>query len=334
MKVLFLGGTGIISNSCVADAVAQNFDTFVLNRGSEKKREVPSGAKVLRGDVNVASDLEKVAHQDFDVVVDFLCFTKEQAESRIKIFSKKIKQYIFISSASAYAKPVHKHPITESTPLYNPFVKYSRDKIDCEKAFISAFEQDNFPITIVRPSHTYDDANPPLVGDWTAWQRILDGKKILMPGNGTTFWTLTHALDFAPGLVGLIANFQAIGEDFHITSNEVLTWWEIFDAIEKTIDIKINSFTLTGEQVRLAEPNWGWSELIEGDLNHSLIFDNSKIRRFSPRFNPTISWSTGIRSIFNWQKSNRSRITLDPAMNEKLESLANAHGRIISALKK
>lgn len=332
MKALFLGGTGTISTSSVKDAIAQNIETYIFNRSNEKKREAPKGAHVINGDINSEEDLARIAGQDFDVVIDFLCFTEEQALQRVKIFEGRVKQYIFISSASAYAKPVHKFPITESTPLHNPYVKYSRDKIDCEKVFIKAYEERSFPITIVRPSHTYDDAIPPIVGDWTAWQRILDGKKVFLPGNGTTFWTLTHASDFALGLVGLIGNYQAIGEDFHITSNEVLTWWDIYHAIGLTLNKEINSFTLTGEQVRIADPGWFWSELIEGDLNHSLIFDNTKIRRFSPRFNPTITWAAGVRQINDWHSKNYKLISIDEGMDAKLTSLANTHDRIIKTL--
>ena len=221
MRALFIGGTGIISSACAELALARGIEVTVLNRGSTSLRLVPVGTRVLRGDINDGAEVARVLDSaSWDVVVDFLCFTPDQADARLELFSGRTGQYIFISSASAYQKPPLRVPILESTPSRNPYWQYSRDKIACEDLFVRAYRDLGFPVTIVRPSHTYDQASLPFEGGWTVVERMRQGREVIVDGDGTSLWTLTHNTDFAKGFVPLLGNPQVIGESFHITSQE------------------------------------------------------------------------------------------------------------------
>lgn len=317
MNVLFLGGTGTISTACVADALSQEINVYILNRGKTLKRPVAQGAKVIIGDVYNDNDLlSAITANSIDVVADFLCFDDARAEHVSNLLAGKITQYIFIATASAYQKPIHKLPITELTPLDPTGLSgYSQKKIDAENAFINAYEKDGFPVTIVRPSHTYDDANPPLIGDWTNWSRVLNGLPVFLWGDGTTLWTLTHADDFAPGFTGILGNSKTIGDDFHITSDDSPTWNEIYYQIGLATGATPNIFNLTSAQIKKAFPNWFWADQIIGDLSHSAVFDNSKVKKISPRFKPTITWADGAKRLKKWHGANSSKITLDDEIN-------------------
>ena len=228
LKVLFIGGSGIISSACSQLAVERGLDLYLLNRGSTSLRPEPAGATVLRADIrDVASATTALGDLSFDVVADWVAFTPEHVQADVDLFRGRTKQYVFISSASAYQTPPERVPVTESTPLRNPFWQYSRDKIACEELLVSAYREDGFPATIVRPSHTYDQTSVPFDGGWTAVARMRQGKPVVVHGDGTSLWTLTHQVDFARGFVPLLGHPRTLGEAFHITSDDVLTWNQI-----------------------------------------------------------------------------------------------------------
>ena len=218
---------------------------------------------------------------EFDCVVDFLSFDEKDAAAAVQLWTGRTAQYIQISSASIYHKPVHRVPFTESTPRHNPYLPYARAKIAAENVIQAAYEELQFPATIVRPSHTYDDARPPLPGV-AAWDRLTRGDEIVVPGDGTNLWTITHASDFAVGLTGLIGSHQAVGEDFHITSDETLPWDEIYRSITTAVGGTGRRIHLPTELISVVAPEWGWTPLFAGDLGHSALFDNSKVKEIRP----------------------------------------------------
>jgi nucleoside-diphosphate-sugar epimerase len=333
VKVLYIGGTGTISAACVAESVRQGLDVHVLNRGTSARRPVPEGVTAITGDVQDAESFGRaVAGKAFDCVVNFLSFNAKDAAAAVELLADRTGQYVHISSASIYHKPVRQVPLVESTTRHNPYLEYARDKIAAEDVLRRAYEEQDFPVTIVRPSHTYDDAHPPLPGDWTAWDRIARGDELVVPGDGTSLWTLTHAQDLAVGLVGLIGNWQAIGEDFHITSDEALTWNEIYGIIGRVSGTAARLLHLPSEFLPIVAPDWFWSNLIVGDLQHSALFDNTKIRRFVPSFRPTITWSAGARRLLDWRSTHAEQTGPDAATDEVLGRLVTAHHRALAAL--
>ena len=233
MRVLFIGGTGVISSACSRLAIEHSMELFLFNRG-QSERPVPPGAHVLHGDIrNAGSARAALGNLDFDAVVDWVAFTPEHVEADLALFRGRTGQYVFISSASAYQKPLLGLPITESTPLYNPFWAYARNKIACEERLAAAYRDDQFPITIVRPSHTYDATMLPLQGGWTMIERMRRGRPVVVAGDGLSLWVLTHNTDFARGFVGLLGNPHAIGQAYHITSDELLTWNQVYLALAR-----------------------------------------------------------------------------------------------------
>ena len=231
MKVLFIGGTGVISSACSRLALERGIELFILNRGNSI-RPAPQGAKMLKGDIrDPAFARAALGGLSFDVVVDWIGFVPEHIETDIELFRGRTGQYIYISSAATYQTPPASLPVTESTVLDNPFWEYARNKIACEERLVRAYREEKFPITIVRPSRTYDRSALPIEEGWTVVNRMLQGKKTIVFGDGTSLWTLTHHADFAQGFVGLLGNVHAIGEAFHITSDELLTWNQIFGMI-------------------------------------------------------------------------------------------------------
>ena len=233
MKVLFVGGTGTISTACTALAAARGIELYLLNRG-QRKVEVPEGVQVLTGDINDKAAVQSLLKEHtFDAVVNWIVFTQEQLERDIELFSGKTGQYVFISSASAYQKPITHHRITEATPLANPFWQYSRNKIACEERLMLENRERGFPMTIVRPSHTYGPASLPTAvgGGATVVSRMRAGKKVIVHGDGESLWVMTHNTDFAKAFVGLLAHPKSIGHAFQITSDEVVTWNQIYQMV-------------------------------------------------------------------------------------------------------
>ncbi len=323
MKVLFIGGTGIISSACTQLAIERGIDLYLLNRG-QTSRPVPDGVKVLTGDIrDPNSARQALGDHHFDVVVNWIVFTLEQIEQDLTLFQGRTQQYIFISTASAYQTPPVSLPITESTPLHNPFWAYSRAKIACEERLMEAYRTDGFPLTIVRPTHTYDQTLLPFHGRYTFVDRLRRGKKVIVHGDGTSLWTMTHHRDFAKGFVGLLGNSQAIGNAIHITSDEVLSWNHIAEILAQAAGVTSNIVHVPSDLIAAFDPSWGDSLL--GDKAHSMIFDNSKIKRLVPDFAATIPFSRGAEEIMAWYDADLSRQVVDPEIDQLYDKIIEAY---------
>lgn len=314
MKVLFIGGTGIISSACSELALERGMELYLLNRGSSI-RPVPQGARVLHGDIrDLTSARQALGDQYFDAVVDWVAYTPEHIETDLQLFRGHTGQYIFISSASAYQKPLAGLPITESTVLENPFWEYSRNKIACEERLVRAYRQEQFPITIVRPSHTYDQTTLPMDGGWTVMDRMIKGQPVVVHGDGTSLWTLTHHRDFAKGFVGLLGNPHALGEAVQITSDELLTWNQIFTYLAKAAGVTPKLVHIPSERIAQYDANWGAGLL--GDKAYSVIFDNTKIKRLVPDYCASIPFARGAVEIVQWYLADPARQKVDAARNQ------------------
>ena len=266
---------------------------------------------------------EAVSGRDFDVVADFRAYTADEVRSRLDLFRGRIGQYVFISSASAYQTPPARLPILESTPLRNPVWQYSRDKIAAEDVLVAAYREENYPVTIVRPSHTYDQRTPPLIGGWTQVDRMRRGQPVLVHGDGTALWTLTHSRDFAVGFVGLLGNQQTFGDAFHITSDEALPWDQIFEVIAAAAGVRdLQLVHIPSDVIARADRNWG--DALLGDQAHCLVFDNSKLRRLVPDFSPRTPFHVGAREIIGWFDADPSRQQVDVQLNDTIEKLLAA----------
>ncbi|MDX9865628.1 MAG: SDR family oxidoreductase, partial [Anaerolineaceae bacterium] len=280
MKVLFIGGTGLISTACSKLAVEKGIQLTLLNRGTSTRPTAP-GAKLLHADIHDPASLHAVlAGQDFDAVVDWIAFTPQDIQRDIDLFTGETGQFVFISSASAYQTPASNLPIRESTLLENPFWAYSRNKIACEELLVQEYRKSKFPFTIVRPSHTYDQTSVPVEGGYTVIDRMLKGKPVIVHGDGTSIWTLTHNTDFAKGLVGLLGNPRARGETFHITSDEWLTWNQIYQTLAEAAGVSPELVHIPSDLIAAYDATIGDSLL--GDKSHCAIFDNSKIKQVVP----------------------------------------------------
>jgi nucleoside-diphosphate-sugar epimerase len=309
MKVLFIGGTGIISSACSELALQRGIELYLLNRG-ESVRPAAAGAKVLRGDIRQRdATLAALGDLRFDAVVDWVAYTPEHVQNDVELFRGRTGQYIFISSASAYQKPPHFLPVTESTPLHNPFWQYARDKAACEARLMEVYRREGFPVTVVRPSHTYDRTLLPFQDGYTTVARMRAGKKVVVHGDGTSLWTLTHHRDFAVGLVGLLGNPHAVGETFHITSDEWLSWNQIYEIVAHAAGVEPRMVHVPSDLIAAFDPEWGASLL--GDKAHSAIFDNSKIRRLVPDFHPHIPFWQGAKEIMAWYDADPARQEAD-----------------------
>ena len=320
-SVLFLGGTGIISSACTARAVELGMDVFVLNRGrTSTSRPLPDGVTSLVGDLKEPDSVrEALGGREFDVVADFLAFTPSDVSARLDLLRGRMGQYVFISSASAYQTPPGRLPVVESTPLRNPFWQYSRDKIACEDLLVRAYREEGLPMTIVRPSHTYDKTLLPFDGGWTVVDRMRRGAGVVVPGDGTSLWTLTHHTDFARAFVGLLGHPAAIGDSFHITSDEWLAWNDIFTLVGRAAGVEPRLVHVPSEQIAAADPTWGAGLL--GDKSHSMIFDNSKVRRLVPDYTAVVHFHRGAREILDWYDADPSRQRVDSAMDATMDRL-------------
>ena len=329
MKVLFIGGTGLISTASTDLAVERGIDLYLLNRGRTRNVPVPEGVRLLTADAyDRDALLQAIEGHDFDAVVNWTCFTPDQLEQHVDIFAGRTAQYLFISSASAYQKPASHYLITEDTPLANPHWQYSRDKIACEERLMAEYRENGFPITIVRPSLTYGPSQIPVcIGSWnqpyTIVERMRRGEKIIVPGDGTSLWTVTHNTDFAKGLVGLLGHQQAIGHAFHITSDEVLTWNQIYQEVGRAAGVEPNLIHISSDFIIAFSPGEEGSLL--GDKVISVVFDNSKIKRFVPDFVATTSFARGIRQTLAWFEADPARCTLDEAAGENWNKIIAAY---------
>jgi len=335
VKVLFLGGTGIISRSCVELALARGMDVTLLNRG---ERGLVEGARVIRGDIHDPLIGSLLQDQRWDAVVDFIAFKPNEIAERQALFGERTEQYIFISSASVYQKPASHYLITESTPLVNPYWEYARDKIACEEAALRAHRESGFPITIVRPSYTYDKTLLPLaVNAWgktfTAVDRMRRGLPVIVPGDGLTMWTMTHSSDFARGLVGLVGHRAAIGHAFHITSDEVLSWNQIYQAVAEAAGVKAPQLVhLATEFIAAGVPEALGSLL--GDKANCAVFDNSKIKRFVPEYLAATRFSDGIRQSIAWFDEDPARRIIDEQANARWDALLAANELGLQAVRR
>ena len=330
MKILFIGGTGLISSACSELALERGVELFILNRSQSGKYSLPEGAHLLVGDVhgNEAELTGLLAGQEFDAVVDWIAFTPEDIERDLHLFSDRTGQFVFISSASAYQKPPSHYLITEETPLENPFWDYSRNKIACEQRLMQAHREKNFPATIVRPSLTYGPSQIPLcVGSWqypyTVIDRMKCGRQIIVPGDGTSLWVLTWNGDFAKGFLGLLANPKAIGEAYHITSDEVLTWDQIYREVGRAVGVDLDIVHVPSDLIAAYDPDALGS--LTGDKVNSSVFDNSKIKELVPDFHCTVPWAEGVRRAIAWYTADPSRQAIDDKLNNTWDRILSEY---------
>ena len=323
-SILFIGGTGVISAAAAEHAVALGTRLTILNRG-RSTRPVPDGAEVLHADIrNAASVRQVLGGREFDAVADFISYVPEQAQASLELFRGRVGQYVFISSASAYQKPPTRLPIRESTPLKNPFWQYSRDKIACEELLFRAYRDEDFPLTVVRPSHTYDRTKIAMVGGWTDIHRMRAGLPVMVHGDGTSLWTLTHSRDFAKAFVGLLGRPQAVGESYTITSDEYLPWNQIYRLFARAAGVAEPELAhVASETIAAHSPELGPNLL--GDRSHSVVFDNTKIKSLVPDFTATIPFADGAREIVQWHDANPDLQKVDEGymqLTDKLTSWA------------
>jgi len=318
MKILFIGGTGIISSACSPLCIKQGHELYLLNRG-KSIRTFPQGAIHLNADINDLETVrELISEHHFDAIVDWIAYTPADVERDYSLFRDKTSQFVFISSASAYAKPPQLY-LKETDELYNPYWVYSQNKIHCENYLTEVYERSNFPVTIVRPSHTYDKTKIPLQGGYTAFNRMLNGQPVIVHGDGTSWWTLTHHDDFARGFLGILGNKSSIGEAYHITGDEILTWNEIYQIMAATAGVEAQIVHISSEMIYKYDKDWGDGLL--GDKSFSLVFDNSKIQQFVPDMKTTISFREGAEQIVEWHREDPSRGVINSSLNEVIDQM-------------
>lgn len=322
ISALFLGGTGIISSACVSEALAAGHDVTVLNRGTTRHRPLPDGVRVISADVRDPLSLDAgLGSETFDVVADFLSFEPHHVQAHIDRWTGRVGQYIFISSASVYQTPPARLPVVESTPLRNPVWQYSRNKIACEDLLVGAYRRDEFPMTIVRPSHTYDRTSLPFHGGWTTIERMRRGKPVVVHGDGTSLWTLTHHGDFARAFVGLFGDARNRGEAFHITSDEVLTWDQIARALADAAGVEADIAHVPSDAIASAGVDADWGDSLVGDKAHSLVFDNSKIKVAVPGWIAEIPYWRGARETIEWHDADPTRRVFDHELDAAMDRL-------------
>jgi len=316
MKALLIGGTGIISMAITELLVKQNWEVYLLNRGT-RTNELPQEVHVIQADISDEADVAaKISDMQFDCVAEFIGFVPSQLERDVRLFAGKTRQYLYISSASAYHKPLSDYVISEGTALANPYWEYSRNKIACEEYLMKEYRENGFPVTIIRPSHTYDKRSVPLGvhgnnGSWQVIRRMLDGKPVIIHGDGTSLWTMTHNSDFAKGFVGLMGNPHAIGEAFQITSDETLTWNQIYQAIADALGVKLNAYHVSSEFLA-AVSDYDLTGSLTGDKANSVVFDNTKLKRAVPDFKSTVHFENGIRQTIEYVLSHPEFQKEDP----------------------
>lgn len=322
MKILFIGGTGTISTSITKLLASCGEQLYLLNRGNFDNR-VPEGVKIIKADIH---DEDAVGYalgtQEFDVVADFIAFERKHLERDYRLFKGRTKQFIFISSASAYQKPPVSFPITESTPLANPYWEYSRNKIDCEDYLMKIYRDEGFPITIVRPSHTYDE-HKPVIGGWKVLSRIYRQRPVIIPGDGLTLWTLTHSSDFAKAFAGLLGNPHAIGDAFHITSDDALTWNQIYQIYADALGVPLNVVHVASDFICGCSLEDTRGSLL-GDKSNNAVFDNSKIKKLVPGFHSTIRFDQGVKPCVEHFLKNESLQAGDELYDEWCDKVISA----------
>lgn len=320
MKALFIGGTGTISMAITRQLAEKGCELYLLNRGT-RTDELPENVKVINADINnEAEAAEKLEGMEFDVVCDFIGFVPSQLERDYRLFNGKTRQFMYISSASAYQKPLSDYRITEGTPLSNPYWEYSRNKIACEEYLMKMYRENGFPITIIRPSHTYDERSVPLgvhgdKGSWQVVKRMIEGKPVIIHGDGTSLWTMTFNTDFAKAFIGLMGNVHAIGEAFQITTDETLTWNQIYTAIANVLGVKLNAYYVPSDFLD-AVSKYDFNGSLIGDKANSVVFDNTKLKRAVPNFVPEVRFDAGIRKTVEYVLAHKELQVEDKEFDE------------------
>ncbi|MFD1720783.1 NAD-dependent epimerase/dehydratase family protein [Amnibacterium endophyticum] len=320
LSVLFLGGTGIISTASVRRAVAEGHRVTVLTRGRPSWRTLPDGVEQLVADQgDQASVVAAVGDRRFDVVAQFLAFTPDRVRQDVERWAGRTGQYVFVSSASAYQKPPASLPVTEATPLRNPFWQYSRDKIACEDLLVAAYRERGFPVTIVRPSHTYDDGTLPTLGGWTDIARMRAGRPVVVHGDGTSLWTLTHTDDFAVGFVGLLGRPEAVGSAYTITGDSTPTWDQVYTWLGRAAGVEPVLVHVASETIARELPDKGPGLL--GDKAHSVVFDTTALRRLVPAFTTTVPYAEGARRTIAWFDAHPEAQVVDDDLDSAFDRL-------------
>ncbi len=344
MKALFIGGTGTISTAISKKLLLQDWELYLLNRGS-RNAVLTEGAEGLTGklieiqcDINDEADAAlKLRDLSFDVVADFIAFGSDQVERDFRLFKDKTKQYIFISSASAYQKPLSDYRVSEATPLANPYWEYSRNKIECEDFLMKMYREQGFPVTIVRPSHTYDERSIPLGvhgrnGSYQVVKRIMDGKPVIIHGDGSSLWTMTHNSDFANAFIALMGNLHAIGEAVQITSDETLTWNQIYAAIAAAVGKPLKAVHISSDFLSEAGP-YNFEGGLIGDKTNSVVFDNTKLKRLAPGWNAKVRFDQGIRHTVNYVLSHKEYQTEDAEFDEWCDKIITVREKALAEIK-
>ena len=340
MKILMIGGTGTISMAITRLLASQQHEVILLNRGS-RNAELPDQVRVIQGDISdEAAIRDLLAGMKFDAVGEFIGFTRDQIERDVRLFSGITKQYLYISSASAYQKPLSDPVITESTPLSNPYWQYSRDKIACEEYLMQAYRETGFPVTIVRPSHTYDERSVPLgvhgkMGSWQVLRRMLDGKPVIIHGDGTSHWTITHNSDFAKAYCGLVGNLHAIGQAYQIMSEERVTWNQIYEIIADALGCKLDACHIPSDFLAaVSDSEYDFEGSLLGDKACSVQFDTSKIRRTVPEFTVSVRADQGIRQTVAHILAHPELQIEDPAFDAWCDRVISAYRQLEDMLKR
>ncbi len=321
-RTLFIGGTGVISSACVARAVEKGHEVTVLTRGHPTNRPLPSGVEELHADIRDPQSVHAaLGERSFDVAAEFLAYTPEHIRTDLELFEGRVGHYVFISSASAYQKPPARVPVVESTPLRNPFWQYSRDKIACEDLLVEAYRERGFPVTIVRPSHTYDRTKIPTSGGWTDLERMRRGSPVIVHGDGTSLWTITHSTDFAVAFVGLLARPEAVGDSFHITSDEAPTWDQIYRWLAEGLGVEADLVHVASETIAAVVPELGPG--LVGDKAHSMLFDNSKVKALVPEFQTRVTFAHGAGEIVDWYLADPARQRVDRDLDAAFDRLTD-----------
>ncbi|MDQ0918426.1 SDR family oxidoreductase [Paenibacillus sp. V4I5] len=327
MRALFIGGTGTISSAITKQLLEKGCELYLLNRGT-RNEDLPAGVNILKADINDEDHVSKlIENLEFDVVADFIAFKPVQLERDYRLFKGKTKQFMFISSASAYQTPLSDYRITEGTPLSNPYWEYSRNKIACEEYLMKQYRENGFPITIVRPSHTYSERSIPLgvhgsKGTWQVAKRMLENKPVIIHGDGTSLWTMTHNSDFAKGFIGLMGNIHAIGESVHITSDETVTWNQIYEVIADALGVKLKAVHVSSEFLAACSKDYRGGLL--GDKANSVVFDNSKLKRLVPEFVANTRFDQGIRQTIAYILAHPEHQTEDKEFDHWCDKVIHA----------
>ena len=338
MKILMIGGTGTISSAITRQLAESGHDLWLLNRGN-RRNEVPSGVTQVIADIDdTAEVLRQIGDEQFDAVCEFIGFVPEQVQRDIRLFSGRTRQYVYISSASAYNKPAANHVITEGTTLANPHWEYSRNKIACEELLMKAYRDDAFPVTIVRPSHTYCERSVPVSvhgpkGSWQVLKRMLDGKPVIIQGDGSSLWTLTWNEDFARGFIGLLGNPKTIGEAFQIMSDEQLSWTQVYQCVANALGVELKPYYVSSAFLAKAAPSeYDFEGNLLGDKSVTVVFDCTKLKRAVPGFKAVVRFDEGVRRCVAYLKAHPELQQEDPEFDAWCDRVIAAQEQALRSL--